>query len=161
MLLGQDLPNPATSTSTFCQLGGIETSFTISTDSVVLPVLSQGLIRRGFSYADADYMIEHGEPLGYGYGIGMEALFFEFTSQEPIDTQFVAAKWSSQRFYRLEFFDEKNQLILRLKGNHSILNLVYSNAAFTTYSFVFRAVPAIVLNHTKRIDIAYYYSSRW
>ncbi len=93
------------------ELGGIPTSFQLTTNSIPFDVSEQLIIERAVSNDEKDFGVDYAYALGYGY----EAKHLEFIAKREIITVYKYHNKRDKKLYVLEFYAENNEKLLTLE----------------------------------------------
>ncbi len=135
------------------QAGGVITNFILSSDSIVLPIEKQVLIRRAVSEHYFDRNLDGG--MG-GFGYGYQSLHLEFISTRPLVLH--KRLGEKKELYLFKFFDDNQQLIAQIEFQPEQIKLHKYPAASPkyVYSINLKDIPIILLDQTKEINMAKY-----
>ena len=130
------------------QLGGIKTSFIITSDTLVFEVFDQILIERGRSHFGGFY--------DGGFGYAYKALHLEFISRERI--QKLKKYGPKDNYFQVELLDKNGNLLARIIPKPHQVNTLsnQSEPRWYTHSVNLEEVPIILLDKTARINLVFY-----
>lgn len=139
----------AQSQSLFEKLGGVETNFTIVSNSNDLSILSQGVIKRNITETDNFHSGLSTLKAGYSY----EVHYLEFITTSDIVELYKLQQPTGRTFYELNLYDDADNLLYTYTLGSKWAHIITSEAGLKTYSFDLNRTPMILLNKTKKISI--------
>lgn len=140
-------------------LGGVNTNFEFSSDSVELTIIDQAIIQRGF-YAfnfDKDKSVSNSNAnaygYGYGYGYGLQTFHLEFITTSEIKQVIAYETKPVEAKYSIKLYDDKNILLVNFEVLYRDSKATPQTSGISSYSINLNRIPIILFNKTKRIDI--------
>lgn len=136
-------------------LGGVNTNFEFSSDSVELTIIDQALIQRGFYdfKFDEDKSVTYSYANAYGYGYGLQTFHLEFITTSEIKQVIAYETKPIQAKYNIKLYDDKNILMVNFEVLYRESKTTSQTSGMSSYSINLNRIPVILFNKTKRIDI--------
>lgn len=134
------------------KLGGVITTMTISSDSVLLNQDKQLIIKRATKHTQSNNALTGGR-----FGYSLHSFHLEFSSEHPIQRRKESRALSlNDHYYSLDMINDEGATFrdIHLKlDDIRVIQGSKNNQSFYTYSIDLKDIPLVDLNHMVKLNV--------